>query len=255
MPGILQLQVQTFSLPKDGNAAEEYEDAAAADVGRGRFAIADGASESAFARRWAQLLAEGFVQAAVKQPGPWAAWLPPLQQCWAAEIEGRPLPWYAETKVEQGAFATFLGVVVTPANWPFGRRRWRAVAVGDSCLFQVRQGRLYRAFPVKRSQDFSTTPWLVGSRTPAARGLREREIWTSGDWCDGDRFWLMTDALAQWFLERDEGGFRPWESLEAVLADPVPAQAFAALVNDLRNAGGLRNDDVTLLAIGFGRET
>ena len=40
--------------------------------------------------------------------------------------------------MEQGGFATFLGLVVQPTCW-------QAIAVGDSCLFQVREGRLQQA--------------------------------------------------------------------------------------------------------------
>jgi hypothetical protein len=39
---------------------------------------------------------------------------------------------------------------------------------------------------------------------------------------DGDRLWLMTDALAQWFLQQHEVGQRPWETLDAVLTAGEP---------------------------------
>src|SRR5437660_9780190 len=93
-----------FHLPKRGHAAEEYEDALAADPATGRFAIADGASESSFAAAWARLLAEGFVGASGK---PWRDldWLDPLRRRWADAVDGLSLPWYAEMKREEGAFA------------------------------------------------------------------------------------------------------------------------------------------------------
>ena len=50
--------------PKSGNTASEYEDAYAVKPEALRFAVADGASETSFARQWAELLVEGFVQAA-----------------------------------------------------------------------------------------------------------------------------------------------------------------------------------------------
>src|SRR5262249_58048077 len=98
-----------FHLPKRGNAAEEYEDALAADPATGRFAVADGASESSFAASWARLLVEGFVGTVGK---PWQNldWLDPLRQRWADEVDGLSLPWYAEAKREEGAFATLLGL-------------------------------------------------------------------------------------------------------------------------------------------------
>src|SRR5438067_1583543 len=125
---ISRLHCQVFSLPKRGNDASENEDAYAHSIAHGRFAVADGATESSFAALWAQLLVDEFVKPGT--PADWAGWLPPLQARWAAEIDQQPLPWYAETKVQQGAFATFLGVVIEPDCW-------RAVAVGDSCMFHL----------------------------------------------------------------------------------------------------------------------
>src|SRR5207244_4234962 len=80
-------------LPRRGHAREEYEDAFAADPVRGRYAIADGASESSFAARWAQLLVEEFVRSPAPQPGSWTDWLPAPQERWAAEPRERPPPW------------------------------------------------------------------------------------------------------------------------------------------------------------------
>src|SRR5262249_12712246 len=91
-----------FHLPKHGHRAEEYEDAHAADGEVGRFAVADGASESSYAGLWAQLLAGGFVQD-VRRPWGRADWLEPLQRRWSDEVDGVDLPWYAEVKREQGA--------------------------------------------------------------------------------------------------------------------------------------------------------
>src|SRR5436309_5977268 len=47
--------------PKAGNAAHEYEDAFALEAAALRFAVADGASETSFARQWAELLVDRFV--------------------------------------------------------------------------------------------------------------------------------------------------------------------------------------------------
>src|SRR5205814_9053435 len=56
---------RSFHVPKQGHTAAEYEDGWAAAPESGRFAIADGASESAFAGAWARTL----VDAAVQMPG------------------------------------------------------------------------------------------------------------------------------------------------------------------------------------------
>jgi hypothetical protein len=224
---------QGVCLPKQGHSADEYEDAFAADPAGGRFAVADGASESSFAGLWARLLVEGFVR-----PSP--HWLEAARRAWAAEVDGRPLAWYGEAKRDEGAFATFLGLLVEDG-------RWRALAVGDTCLFQVRQDRLIEAFPVPRAEDFDNRPRLLGSR-PAADARREPHAEGRGDWQPGDHLLLMTDALAHWFLRGHEAGERPWKELMGLPAGSAANAAFAGWVEDRRRRD-LRNDDVTLVLI------
>lgn len=237
-------------LPKRGNTEDEYEDARAGDPARGRFAIADGATESSFAGAWARLLVSGFVAASGPQPGRWSDWLPPLQQRWLDEVSGKELPWYAESKLQDGAFATFLGLTICqPSGFVLERRKWHAVAVGDGCLFQIRSDGLHRAFPMERAADFDNTPWLIGSRNDSPSSLRQKEVRAKGDWRAGDRFWLMTDALAQWFLTDIEAGDKPWTRLEALLAGDDAQARFADWIEDQRDRQALKNDDVTLLVV------
>src|SRR6266536_5305824 len=123
----LHLGWHAFHLAKRGHAAEEYEDALAVDPASGRFAVADGASESSFAAPWARLLAEGFVTAS---GNPWRGldWLVAPRQRWADAVHALALPWYAEIKRDQGAFATLLGLAFRPPRR--GRSgTWRALAV------------------------------------------------------------------------------------------------------------------------------
>jgi hypothetical protein len=225
---------RVLHLPKQGHSAAEYEDAFAGDPQRGRFAVADGASESAFAGPWARLLVGAYVQVA----GPWSAWLPAARKQWRAEVQGRELPWYAEAKVEEGAYAALLGMA-------FEKDRWQGEAVGDSCLFQVRDGQLRLAFPIRRSADFGNRPSLLGSRRTLDGAARTRRLRMQGSCQPGDRFLLMTDALAQWFLTSIEAARRPWDDLHDLRSE----DQFARWLEKLRSARALRNDDVTLIQV------
>jgi hypothetical protein len=234
------LRWQAFRLAKQGNAAADYEDAAAGDGVRGRFAVADGASEASFAAIWARLLVERFVN----DPGkPWhdLDWVDPLRREWSTAVDGLPLPWYAEEKRELGAFATFLGLAFRPsAVGPNGY--WRAVAVGDCGLFHTRGGRVLCSFPMTNSTDFSNRPMLLRSRP----GQSVRRELAHGRWKSQDRFLLMTDALAQWFLARSERGGDPLAEISDLLTEST---SFADWVADRRKQAGLRNDDVTLIVV------
>lgn len=236
----MTLECQVFWLPKRGNSTEEYEDASASEPDRGRFAVADGASESSFAGLWAKMLVEKFVRAPLLNRDTWAKWLAPLQNRWSLQIGSNgTLPWYAEAKKAEGAFATFLGIVLHDSTW-------EAIAIGDNCLFQVRKGFLVQAgFPIKQANAFNQTPCLVGScaapQTVAARLQHQK-----GTWEKGDHFFLMTDALSQWFLCQFEAGKRPWATLEALLSQSRP---FSCWIDERREKEAMRNDDVTLIAI------
>jgi hypothetical protein len=232
---------------RDGNAPGDYEDALAGDSVSGRFAVADGATESVFAKSWAQLLVDQFVAAADCRPADWSERLMSLQQPWTAGFLQRPLKYYAEMKLqEEGAFATFLGVVVAPAEGE--RRAWQAVAIGDSCLFHSRQGQLLNAFPVEQAGQFGNTPPLVGSRSSLDR-LRQHQQVREGDSLSGDRLWLVTDALAQWCLSEQEAGNCPWAELERFCATETTDEDFALWIEELRSGKRLRNDDVTMLVV------
>jgi serine/threonine protein phosphatase PrpC len=235
---------QSFALHKDGNQPDEYEDAYAGNPTSGRFAIADGASESSFANLWAKLLVQGFVASRGQTT---LNWLMPLQRKWAESVDRLELDWFGEEKRQQGAFATFLGLVLQKGQG--GESRWRAVAVGDCCLFQVRQGKLLVSFPASRPADFNNRPPLLCSRSRGGREGLSRAQRKVGKWQKHDRFFLMSDALAEWFLRRHEQQRTPWDSLLRRLAEPDPTAAMTAYIEQLRQQRALTNDDVTLLVI------
>jgi Protein phosphatase 2C len=243
------LLCQQLRMPRHGHSVEECQDASAANADRGRFAVADGASESPHAALWASLLVDAFVRSPDTGLG-CENWLPAVQQHWAASVtpgpEQQPLPWYLEAGVKQGAFATFLGLVVTPDPNASGNLwLWEALAVGDSCVFQTRGDILLQAFPVARSVDFDNTPWLVCSRGSPRQWGDVRQ----GVGRPNDRLWLMTDALAQWFLAQAERGGQPWRPIDELFHQPDAETVFSDWIGDLRRSRQLRNDDVTLLRV------
>lgn len=231
--------VSAFRAAKAGSTAEEWEDAFCYDPGQGRFCVADGASECSFSAAWARLLAKGFV-ARPPDGSTLREWLRPLQEEWARGTRGKALPWYAEEKARQGAFSSILGLCLEPEE-----HRWRALAVGDSCLFSVRKNELSAAFPLSRSSEFHSRPMLLASADRANDRISGSVRESEGLARPGDLVLLMTDALAAWFLAEAELGRRPWSVLERIATQ----QEFDVFVDLMRAGRSLRNDDVTLLKI------
>ncbi len=230
---------QCFRLPKSGNSAEECEDACAQNDSAGRFAIADGASESIFAGEWARELCEAFVADESSEDG-MVAWLSEARKRWQAIVQEQPELWHVAEKLRDGSFATFLGLRITPTD---RGGRWRAIAVGDSCLFIVRGRALAFAFPLDAAEQFGNRPALLGSRQEG----NFRVAAASGELAGGDALYLMTDALAEWFLRQFASGGRPWKEL-----DGLSDASFADWIQLQRQNRRLKNDDVTLLRIEMG---
>jgi hypothetical protein len=106
---------------------------------------------------------------------------------------------------------------------------------------------MVQSFPVARSADFGNRPDLIGSRRAGGDCSRRAQ----GRWRAKDRFLLMTDALAQWFLSRVEAKADPLAQMNALLAEASP-EAFILWVEMRRQQGSLRNDDVTLIVVDVG---
>lgn len=260
----MHIHIEALSLQKAGNQPSENEDAFAPDSASapGRVsvpedaplhvAVADGATESLFSGYWARLLAGAFARGEVPDAAGLLAVLPALQGQWHAHVGAKPLPWYAEEKLREGAFATLLGVRLLAPPTAEGPGTWEALAVGDSCLFHLREERLVHSFPLEQSAAFGSSPFLLSTHAWQNARVGPQVRVASGDVRDGDTLFLMTDALACWFLAEHEQGHAPWTALPGAFSGEGRA-AFEALVGRLRAEKAMRNDDVTLLQLSVGK--
>lgn len=236
------MRVSAFRLSREGSGRECCADAVSVRATTRRFALADGATEAYDSARWARLLTRAWTATPVTAGEDVAEALTHLGQVLYRSWFRRPLSWYAEEKARQGSFSTLLGFQFC------GTSGWYAVAVGDSCLFQERAGGLRAAFPLHDPDEFGHRPALVPSlprRHPSwARGVRV----TTGSALPGDVFWLMSDAIASWYLgtwARRQGLRR---ELHCAMLAPDD-RTFSRLVTRERRAARLRDDDVAVLRV------
>lgn len=201
-------------------------------------ALSDGASTSSGAALWASLLC----QDAATFEGLWdlhteeAPWLEGCRSEWKSRTEeelGEDAPWYAMAAMAMGAHATLLALRIEESGW-------KALAVGDSNLFLVREGRLCRAFPIEQAEMFEQAPSLIaslsGGRCPVHR--------TEGISAPGDVFILATDAMARFLMEQEI-----WNWAVSLLDDPSPESRFFDAVQKGREARQLKDDDTTLMLL------
>ncbi len=247
------VEFAAFWLPKDGSEPSEYEDAfapAAIDAmprSRVRCAVADGASESAYARVWARQLVSEFAFGGLT--GPALIELPHIGRRWSQAVASAPsrdetASLYLDRKVDDGAFAAFLGLEFVDASAHDDAGSFGAIALGDCCFVQVHRDNVVRSFPLESSEQFNVRPVLVPSRPIESDAYSEAIARYGGVWHSGDTFYLMSDALACWFLTTAERGDRPWRDLDRF--GRRDRAAFRSWAHALRPIA-LKNDDVTLV--------
>lgn len=242
----MKVRTKTFWLPKRGNTAEEYEDAAwpvdsvDCEIDSFKCAVADGATEASFSRRWAQLLVKGFEdETEIAQ----------LAEDWSAEIKTMDLPWYAQEKAESGAFATFTGLSLQSNGTAGGS--YTTKLLGDSCVFHMRGEILLEAMPLTNYESFNNSPALLCSNLSIHENVDAMFTSKSGTWESGDRFLLVTDAIAAWTFKRQEehgDGFKTLLEIESQEGLDNLCQA-AREEHDEHGRPNMRNDDVTLLIV------
>jgi hypothetical protein len=251
---MLLAQMVAFHEVKAGNPELDWEDSAAFDTGdptRGisaRCVVVDGATEAFDSIRWAGQLVSSFVGVDDDpQPGidrdALPEWFRQMQRRWRDESPTCTSPFEAERMRRQGSFATLLGCEL---HLDGGEPHWNAVALGDAVLFHVRGTILCTQFPALTQADFGLNPDGMSTQpVQLDRMIRSVRI-KSGGLGAGDLLFLATDALAEWIVrETTAEGSGPWSML-AGIGHPVQ---FAAMVHQLRAAGAMKNDDVTLLRV------
>jgi len=287
----LKIVAEPFWVQKRGCSPAEYEDAvyplerAEYEQACVRLAVADGATESIFARRWAEQLVAAVgngdlsprarnvqfphEEIAIRAYEKWCIrgrprgseeqdWLEAeeelripadglsrLRANWREWLSGKTLPWFAQEKARQGSFAALVALELF-AEDEASEGCWHAAAVGDCCLFHIRGEDVRERFPLTHAGAFDSRPHLLS--TVGADEDKLNEATSSGTWRSGDFFYLMSDALACWFLKHIDAGGSP-SIIQADFASPNGTDPFRVWVDSLRDQGSIRNDDCTLIRV------
>lgn len=252
---------KALSIPKQGNRPSENEDAflpvfdhhTYTDQTEFICALADGAAQTSFSSLWARLL----VKEAIVQTYPnknWPDLVSLAQQQWTNQLSKITLPGHSEEKVRQGAFSSLLWFGLKfPNRKTMAGTTWRALAVGDTCLIQIRKRNPVQIFPNLSSADFGNHPVLLSSNplwNTAVLNANHQYL-MEGTWIPGDGFLLMTDAISAWFIRETEKGNSPMLKLEENFLFPADRQAsFTTWISALRESGKIKNDDTSIIWVG-----
>ena len=228
----------SYKLAKRGNKDEEYEDSynftTSHDHQNFKSAIADGATETSFAKEWANLLTNGFVQQDNSTEEEFANNLSSLREEWEFVVRSSNLTWFTQAKASEGAFAAFLGIIVNLEN-----KTLKYFAVGDCCLFIIRDSNLIVCEPIKSSTEFGKRPYLISSLKAKNHDIISNIKTDIIQVQNNDTIILMSDAIAQWYLTQYEN-----ENNECPILEESPKW-----IDTLRGSNAITNDDVTLIML------
>jgi hypothetical protein len=105
---------------------------------------------------------------------------------------------------------------------------------------------LVSAFPLSHSEEFGSSPFLVGSVKKTDDDPLPHVRVSEGVLGANDTLFFASDALAAWLLRRAEKGEPAWDAIS-----PLGMQTqedFETLVAQAREEG-TRNDDMTLVRL------
>lgn len=238
---------------KAGNSESENEDAYLIPSQKGieeeiilKFAVSDGATESSFSKEWADLLVSYYKDFSFEETA-FENTIQLARKSWQEKIDKIELPWYAQQKAESGAYSSFLGLTVD-----LEKHSWKGIAIGDSNLFLIRGDEIIKSFPLEKSEQFGSTPYLLASLQTQNVEVNSFLKKDNGEIIKDDILILGTDAICSWMLTEYEKQNKPWHSLKNLLAgNGYSLLDFKNWLNNKRNEKEIKNDDTTLIIIEF----
>lgn len=209
-----------------------------------KFSISDGVSKSFFPKIWSEALVKQWVQ---KEIWDTDDFILKCQNEWHHSLEkivqSSDVKWFTKLNYNRRlpGLATFVGLQLFPEQ-----KTWEATAIGDSFLFFV--PKIISDFDKEtiilssKSEPiiFDNFPDYLSSIGTTHKGMPFKKLVQQE--LKSGTFFLMTDALSEWFLkEKDNalGKIEVWEY----------QKDFEAFVDNARAENNLTNDDSAILII------
>jgi hypothetical protein len=215
------------------------------------FAISDGATSSPDAKTWANML----VAASSKHESnkdKFSQVVQDLQSSWDKDWQEKKIKqinsspsWWTEAALNKPNAATYCSVTFEGQKTRInGDISWQSIAVGDSCLFQIRNGKLVMSFPLSSEAEFSDRPRLV--RSTGGSINPENILYKNGVANANDVFLLATDAVAEWIFKYE---IQPDKTFSSIFYNQITEASFDDFIKSERQSGRMKDDDSTIVSI------
>ncbi|KSA13480.1 hypothetical protein [Maribacter dokdonensis] len=240
----MQLSIKGFIKPKESELYYDCADRFAYNKENHKFSISDGVSKSFFPKIWAETLVNNWVDKTWNTDN---EFINHCQKKWLEDVtnivQNPETKWFTKNAFNrrESALATFVGLNFFYQNSEY---YWTAQALGDSFLFFVPKNFTdfkVDTIPISSKQppiEFDNFPDYLNSIGTKHKGEKctLKESLTEGT------FYLMTDALAEWFLNEKENAIhkiKVWTG----------QNDFERFVDEERLNNKLGNDDSAILII------
>ncbi|WP_370407476.1 hypothetical protein [Tenacibaculum dicentrarchi] len=239
----MQITIKGYITSKESELFSDCADRYAYNKHHHKFSISDGVSKSFFPKFWAEYLVDEFVSKEIIEDN---IFLQECQEKWlkkVTDIVNKPTSkWFTQNAFnnKSPALATFVGLQFFEKE-----KKWEASALGDSFLFFVPKERKTfdnNCIIVSSKIEpiiFDNFPDYFSSIGDKFKGKVKQTL--KRDLKDGT-FYLMTDALAEWFLNEKEnaiGKISVWQN----------QNDFERFIDEERLTEKLGNDDSAILII------
>ncbi len=242
------IKIKSFFDHKRGVDYWDGADRLAMNLERGRFAVADGVSQSFLPNLWAEILCNSFVNSDADAEEDWIGHYSENQlavdcQLWRERSEdtlrnaNEEEAFLLQLSKDEYKFAgsTLVGIVIRDHSVFYN-------VLGDSCLFVFDK-------ETRSLTSYSTINEQVGFTTAPDYLLSGGKV--VGQWRHGSIplkpgiLFLLTDALSEWFTKEYAENPTLVEQLWALDSHKV----FMELVEDARETDAMKDDDVALMML------
>lgn len=236
----MKINIKGFITSKKSELYSECADNYAINIEYNKFSISDGVSKSFFPKIWSDILVNKYVN---QKDWKNEEFITESQKDWQSQIDeivAQPeVKWHIRTLYNRRtpALATFVGLQFLESD-----QKWIAQALGDSFLFFIPKGSTEIEIKLSTKPEpiaFDNFPDYLSSIGSSHKGEKKA---IKGKKIKEGTFYLMTDALAEWFLLNTEQAKQTLDNIK------TQEQYLETIANE-RNANRLNDDDSAVLIL------
>lgn len=236
----MKIKIKGFITSKKSELYSDCADNYAINREHNKFAISDGVSKSFFPKVWSDILVKKYVD---QKDWKDEEFIIQCQKEWQSKIDeivNQPeTKWFTKSQYNRKdpALATFVGLQFIESE-----QKWIAQALGDSFLFFIPKDSNKIKIQLSSKSEpiiFDNFPDYLSSIGNSHKGEKKP---IRGEKIENGTFYLMTDALAEWFLQNTEQAKQTLDNIKT-------QEQYLETIKNERNANRLNDDDSAVLII------